>query len=191
MKNNELRKFNSKNQAGFSYIDLLISILIFMIGILAMTGALAANRMRAQIIEKQLVAKQIGLSTMESILAAKELKPSLNDEYSGWDTIGSVGSNLVSGSNRGIFETDYRPIRQGNGADGVMGTADDACSGSGACGTNDSPVIVGFARKIEINDISDVNYSTIRQRNVIVTIRYQVNGRNMEEVIKTIITDYR
>jgi Tfp pilus assembly protein PilV len=185
-------KSENKNQAGFSYIDLMISMLIFLIGILAMVGTLSANRMRAQIIEKQLVAKQVALSSMESILAAKELKPSLTDEYSGWDTIGIVGTNTVNGVNRGIFESDYRPIRQGNGADGIIGTADDACTvTTAACGSNNSPVVVGFDRKIEIDDIADANYSSIRQRNITVTIRYQVNGRNMEEVLKTIMTDYR
>ena len=183
-------KTDSQNQAGFSYIDLLISMLIFLIGVLAMTGALAANRMRATIIEKQLVAKQVGLSSLESILAAKELKPS--DDFTGWDTVGNVGNNSVGGVNRGIFVTDFRPIRQGNGADGIIGTADDACESiTSACGTNSSPVAVGFARKIEITDISNADFSTIRQRDVKVTIRYQVNARNMEEVIKTIITDYR
>lgn len=183
-------KTNSNDQAGFSYIDLLISMLIFMVGILGMTGALAANRMRSQIIEKQLVAKQLGLSSLESILAAKELKP--NEEISGWDTIGNVGSNPINEVNRGIFETGFRPIRQNNGTDGIVGTADDACENTTViCGTNDSPVVVGYARKIEISDITSTDYTTIRQRNVIVTVRYQVNGRNMEEVIKTIVTDYR
>jgi Tfp pilus assembly protein PilV len=183
---------NTKNtyQQGFSYIDLMISMLIFMIGVLGMTGALAANRMRSQIIEKQLVAKQLALSSLESILAAKELKPA--EEVSGWDTIGNVGSNPVNNLNRGIFETDFCPIRQSNGADGIVGTADDACENTTSpCGTNGSPVIVGYSRKIEISDISSTDYTTIRQRNVKVTIRYQVNGRNMEEVIKTIVTDYR
>lgn len=183
-------KNNVKNQAGFSYIDLMISMLIFLIGVLAMTGALAANRMRAATIEKQLLAKQIGLSSLESILAAKELKPS--EDVSGWDTIGNVGSNSVGGVNRGVFETDFRPIRQGAGTDGIIGTSDDACTNTTvSCNGNSSPVVVGFARKIEISDINSSDYSTIRQRNLTVTIRYQVNGRNMEEVIKTIVTDYR
>jgi type II secretory pathway pseudopilin PulG len=180
----------NNNQAGFSYIDLMISMLIFLVGILAMTGALAANRMRATTIEKQLVAKQLALSSLESILAAKELKP--NEEISGWDTIGNVGSNPVNDINRGIFLTGFLPIRQGNGTDGIIGTADDACENvSLPCNGNSSPVVVGFARKVEISDISSTDYTTIRQRNLKVTIRYQVNGRNMEEVIKTIVTDYR
>lgn len=180
---------NKYREGGFSYIDLLISMMIFMVGILAMSGALAANRIRSQLIEQQLAAKQLGLSTMESILAAKELNPA--EDVSGWDTIGNVGSNNVGGTNRGIFETDFRPVRQSPGADGIVGTSDDACSGTGACGTNNTPIIIGFSRKIEITDIPSTDYSTIRQRNVSVTIRYQIMGRFMDEVIKTIVTDYR
>ena len=182
-------KNSRKREGGFSYIDILISMLIFMIGILAMTGALLSNRMRSQIIEKQLAAKQLALSSLESILAAKELSPA--EDVSGWDTIGNVGSNNINGINRGVFETGFRPIRQENGADGIPGTADDACTGTGSCGTNSSPIITGFERKIEISDIQSSDYGTIRQRNVAVTIRYQVNGRSLDEVIKTIVTDYR
>lgn len=178
-----------KQQNGFSYIDVMIAMLIFLIGILAMGGALMSNRMRAQIIEKQVVAKQLALSSLESIMAAKELKPA--DEISGWDTIGNVGSNPVNNINRGIFETGYRPVRQGNGADGIIGTADDACTGTGACGSNNTPIINGYDRKIEITDIASTDYSTVRQRNLKVTVRYQVNGRLMEESLKTIVTDYR
>ncbi len=182
-------KTKRNSEKGFSYIDLMISMLIFMVGILAMSGALVANRMRSQIIEKQLIAKQYALSTLESIMAAKELNP--NDDVSGWDTIGNVGSNSVNGVSRGIFETDFRPIRMGNGADGIVGTSDDACAGTGACGTNSTPVVNGYSRKIEITDIPSTDYSTIRQRDVKVTIRYQVNGRFMQEILKTIVTDYR
>ena len=191
MKIKEIQKIKrpSKSEKGFSYIDLLISMMIFLVGVLAMTGALAANRMRGLTIEKQLTAKQLALSSLESILAAKELKPT--DEISGWDTIGNVGSNYVSGANRGIFETGFRPIRVGNGADGIVGTADDACTSTGACGSNSTAIIIGLYRKIEITDISSTDYSTVRQRNVLVTIRYQANGTSLDEEIKTIVADYR
>jgi type II secretory pathway pseudopilin PulG len=180
---------HTSQQRGFSYIDVMISITIFMVGILAMSGALLANRMRSQIIENQLIAKQLILSSLESVLAAKELKP--NEEVTGWDTVGNIGSNPIQDINRGVFETGFRPVRQSPGEDGIIGTADDACVGTGGCGTNNSPVINGFERKIEITDISSVDYTTIRQRNVKIIIRYQANGRVLEESIKTIITDYK
>jgi type II secretory pathway pseudopilin PulG len=189
MEQNLREKYFKSDCKGFSYIDVMISMMIFMVGILAMTGALMSNRMRAQIIEKQLAAKQIALSSIESILAAKELNPS--EEVSGWDQIGNVGSNNIGGQNRGIFETGFRPVRQGAGEDGVVGTSDDACTGTGACGSNNSPIQVGYERRILIEDIPSSDYSTIRQRNVSVTIRYQVNGRSLDETIKTIVTDYR
>ena len=97
----------------------------------------------------------------------------------------------MNGVNRGIFETDFRPIRQAPGDDGIIGTADDACADEGSCGTNSSPIVPGFSRKIEIVDIPSTDYTTIRQRNVLVTVRYQANGRTLEETMKTIVTDYR
>ena len=169
-KNLPKNKKNKRWQLGFSYIDVMISVVIFMVGIIAMTEALLFNRMRAQIIERQLEAKQMALSSLESILAAKELRPL--DTISGWDTIGNVGSNPVGAVNAGIFESGFRPIRLGAGADGIIGTSDDACTGTGACGSNNSPVVVGLERKIEIEDIPSIDYATVRQRKVRVTVRY-------------------
>jgi type II secretory pathway pseudopilin PulG len=185
----QFSKKSKNKEKGFSYIDVMISITIFMVGILAMTGALLSNRMRSQIIENQLVAKQMALSSLESILAAKELNPS--SEISGWDTVGNVGSNEVKNVNRGVFEIDFRPVRQGPGEDGIIGTIDDACVGTGGCGVNNSPIVTGFERKVEITDVPSVDYTTIRQRDIKITIRYQANGRSLEESIKTIVTDYR
>ncbi len=185
----KIQVMNGRNQEGFSYIDVIIAMVIFLIGILGMTEALAFNRMRAQLIEKQLTAKQLVLSSMESVLAAKELNP--DAEVTGWDTIGNVGFNNVNGVNRGIFETDFRPVRLSPGDDGIIGTVDDACTGNSACGTNNSPLLPGLDRKIEIEDIPSLDYIGIRQRTVKVTVRYQSNGRIFQESIKTIVTDYR
>lgn len=58
-------------QAGFSYIDVMIALVIMMVGILAMVGALSANLVRSLESEKRTLAKQLALSTIESIISAK------------------------------------------------------------------------------------------------------------------------
>src|SRR5690349_13567952 len=111
-----------KNEGGFSYIDVMIALVILMIGILASTAALTANLVRSFETEKQAVAKQVALSTIESIFSARDIaKPGA---IAGWNSIGNVGSNPdQSGSPQGVFLDDFRPIRAGMGWDGVAGTA--------------------------------------------------------------------
>ena len=62
-----------KNEQGFSYIDVMIAIVILMVGILAMLSALTANLIRSFQSEKRVVAKQLALSTVESVISAKEM----------------------------------------------------------------------------------------------------------------------
>ena len=62
------------SQFGFSYIDVMIAIVIMMVGILAMVGALSANIVRSVESEKRTMAKQLALSTIESIVSAKEIE---------------------------------------------------------------------------------------------------------------------
>ena len=64
----------NKDQSGFSYIDVMIAIVIMMVGILAMVGALSANLVRSMESERRVMAKQLALSTIESIISAKEIE---------------------------------------------------------------------------------------------------------------------
>ena len=187
---------NRRNQNGFSYVEVMIALVILLVGILGMTSALSANLIRSYASEKQIVAKQTAVSTLESIISARDI--SRTDAVSGWETIGNVGTNPVKGVNQGIFLTGFAPIREDLGWDGVAGTADDACSGSGACtsgaGSNASRILPGFQRKIEITDIDDPDrpspLNAIARRRIDVTIRYTVNQITRDEVVSTIVTNY-
>lgn len=112
---------NRQNQDGFSYIEVMIALVILLIGVLGMTSALSANLIRSYASEKQIVAKQAAVSTLESIISARDIRRS--GSISGWDTIGNVGTNPVDGVNQGIFLTGFSPIREDLGWDGVAGTA--------------------------------------------------------------------
>ena len=190
-------KANRKtNEKGFSYIDVMIGLLIMMIGILGATQALTANLLRSYESEKQIVAKQVALSTIESVSSAREIASPGSVE--GWDSVGNVGSNLVEGVAKGVFMTGFRPIREDIGADGVAGTADDACDAPGNCQVNSvinsSTVMPNFQRKVIITDIQDSERPSpphaIARRRIDVTIRYFVNSLQREQTISTIITNY-
>lgn len=183
-------------ESGFSYIEVMIALVILLVGILGMAQALTANLLRSYESEKRIVAKQTGLSTIESIISARDI--ARLGAVSGWDTVGNVGSNPVNGVNQGIFLTGFNPIREDLGWDGVAGTADDACSGTGACGTggntNASRVIEGFERKIVITDVADPDRPTppyaVSRRRIDVTVRYYVNQISLDETVSTIVTNY-
>lgn len=185
-------KRNKTSESGFTYIDVIIAIVILMIGILAATAALTANLLRAYESEKRIAAKQLALSTIESIFSARDIARAGSIE--GWDSIASQSVN-----SKGVFLTGWRPIRDEAGWDGVAGTADDACDVGGACKVKDNPantsaIVEGFERKIEITDIQDPDRPSpphaIARRRIDVTVRYNINQLSREQKISTIITNY-
>jgi Tfp pilus assembly protein PilV len=185
---------NKNSQSGFSYIDVMIGMMILMVGVLALVGAIAANKVRSYNIDKQIVAKQIALSSMESIYAARDV--ARDDGLDGWESVGNVGSNMVDDVPQGVFVIGWAPIREDFGQDGVAGTSDDACAAGTACqqanGTTlSSPEVIGFERKIEITDVPTPTSQKIIKRKIDITIRYKVNtGNHLEEKITTLIGYY-
>lgn len=184
-------------QAGFSYIDVMIALVIMMVGILAMVGALSANLVRSLESEKRTLAKQLALSTIESIISAKEIRRV--GVVEGWQSLRNVQASVPTGEINGIFLNGFNPIREEVGWDGVAGTADDACAGTGPCTvagqpTNSSPIVTGFQRQIVISDIDDPERQSppnpITRRQIDVTIRYFVNQATRTESMSTMITNY-
>lgn len=190
-------KIRKRGQEGFSYIDVMIAIVIMMVGVLAMVGALAANLIRSMESERRIMAKQIALSTIESITSAKDIeRPGVVD---GWDSLRNVMGSVPAGEINGIFVTGYNPVRVDSGWDGVAGTVDDACAGSGPCvvsgrPNNTSPLMMGFQREIVITDVADPERPSppnpITRRRIDVNIKYFVNQATRNETASTIITNY-
>lgn len=186
-----------QRSAGFSYIDVMVAIVIMMIGVLAMAGALSANLVRSMESEKRTKAKQLALSSIESIVSAKEIqRPGVVE---GWDSLRNVMTSVPSGEINGIFLTGFNPVRTDVGWDGVVGTADDACAASGPCNvaggpSNTDTPLLGFMRQISITDIADPERPTpphkIMRRRIDVTIRYFVNQATRTETTSTIISNY-
>lgn len=189
--------YRNKKEAGFSYIDVMCAIVILMVGILALVSALTANMIRTYESERRIIAKQMALSTIESIISAKDIsRPGVIE---GWDSLKNYQVSVPNGQINGIFLTGFNPVREDMGWDGVAGTVDDACAAGAPCAvpgrtTNTSDVIKNMQRKIEIQDLEDPERPTptysIYRREVKVTIRFNVNQAVREEVISTIISKY-
>lgn len=187
---------SKSNSSGFSYIDVMCAIVILMVGILAMVSALMANLVRSYESEKRVVAKQMALSTIESIISAKEIeRPGVID---GWLSIRNVIEPPPAGEPNGIFLPGWNPVREEQGWDGVAGTIDDACAATGPCvvtgrTTNASAVVEGFDRLITITDVEDPERpapNPIKRRRVDVQIRYYTGQLQETRSASTIVTDY-
>jgi type II secretory pathway pseudopilin PulG len=176
----------SRQDAGFSYIDVMVAMVILLVGILGLLSGISASILQSKGQQQQLTARHIVATTMESIMSAKETDP----DRLGWKAIGNVGSNVDDlGVARGVFVTGYRQVLSGAGADEVLGTADD----SGAATT-------GYQREIVITDVCDpdrpsANCPTpgiwsVRLRTVVITVRYYVGQMQREEKLTTVLTDY-
>jgi len=172
-----------KTEAGFTYVDVLIAMVILLIGCTALVGAIAGMVIRTKSQEKQLMAKQYATSTLESIISARDIS------VLGWDAVGNVGSNIVDGTPRGVFLVGEKPLRDGAGIDQIVGTSDDT-----------STVVTGFTRQITITDICDptrpsANCSPagpypVMLRRVDVTIYYFSEKLKQQETVSTILSKY-
>ncbi len=186
----------NRKESGFSYIDVMIAIVILMVGVLGLVSALLANLVRSYESEKLILAKQLALSTVESIISAKELKRA--GVVDGWPSIRNEISPAPVTEPNGVFLIGWRPVREEMGWDGVAGTIDDACVATGPCvvagrTTNASPVIQGFDREIIIADLDDPERpapNPISRRTITVNIRYAVNQAFRTQTVTTILTNY-
>ena len=175
-----------KNEAGFTYIDVLCAMTILLVGVLALAGVLVASVVRTHDSEQQVNAKQLAASTMEAIMSARDM------DNLGWNAIGNVGSNIdpVSGKAQGVFLVGLQPVYPYPGADGLVGTADDATDPRG------NTPLPNVQRQITITDINDPDRPTppnpIYFRRVDVTVQYLTDsGVWRQETMSTVLTNYQ
>jgi len=174
------------SEAGFSYIDVIMAVMILMVGILALLAAISGSVVQARSHEQQLLSKQVATSLMESIMSVKETDPT----RLGWDAVGNVGSNLDSnGVAHGVFVTGFQPAYSDPGPDEVLGTADDT-------GTP----VAGLTRQVTITDICDPDRPSyncnpagsfaVKFRSITVSVRYFDGGLQRQENVTTVLSDY-
>lgn len=176
-------------ESGFSLLETLAALVVLLVGILGAMTALAYGVMAMQESEKRSLAKEYARSTMETIFSMRDL--AAFDSANPASTYNFNAMQIAAGSNGGVFLDNWNPIRESPGADGIYGTADDACAGTGSCTangtTNSSPVVSGFTRKIEVADISE--NGNVRKRRITVRISYTVGRLSREESESTIVAD--
>lgn len=182
----------SNTESGFTYIDVMIALVILMVGIMGLLTAMSAGMLMSRSQEQQLNAKQFGTSTMESIMSAKETASTPTDPNPlGWGAVGNVGNNPAPGTGipQGVFVNGVQQVRANAGPDEIQGTADDA-----------GAVVDGITREIVITDICDVDRPSsacvpaggfpVRNRMVTITMTYFSGAIARQEVLRTVVTDY-
>ena len=99
------------DQRGFSLIEVMISVAILTIGLLAMIGTFVTALQSTRWAQEDLIAKQKALEALESIYTAR------NTSQISFAQIANIGSG-------GIFTDGYTQMLAA-GNDGLVGTADD------------------------------------------------------------------
>lgn len=177
-----------KMEQGFSLIETVIALVVLLIGILATLSAISYGVLSMQESEKRVSAKEVARSTMETIFSIRDLQAF--DPQNG-ETYNFNALQVRNGNNGGIFLDNWTPIRENPGDDGIFGTDDDACAAANPCVvgtyTNNSAIVPGLERKIEVFNITENN--VVRKRRITVRVRYYVGQLRREESQSTIVAN--
>ena len=179
-------------QRGFTLIEVMVSMLILTIGILALLALFAQGVATMQFAQEDLIAKQKAMETLESIFAAR------NTQQITFDQI----RNVSDPSGAGIFLDGMQQMSVA-GNDGLLGTADDGPQvdsmlypgPDGLLNTGDdiNVPLSNFQRQILIENILD-NKGNINPdlRKLTVTVQYTSNKVQFKPyAIVTYVSRYR
>jgi type II secretory pathway pseudopilin PulG len=177
----------NKKEEGFSLIEVMFAMVIMLVGILGSLAAITSSIYSMQGSEKRTISKEIVRSSMETIFSIRDLlafDAQVGGAQYNWTA-------LQGTTNSGIFLEGWTPIRENPGVDGIFGTADDACSLPNPCVvngvTNNSPIVNGYERRIDIQDVSE--NGVVRKRIFTLRVRYFVGNLQREARQSTIIAN--
>jgi prepilin-type N-terminal cleavage/methylation domain-containing protein len=160
----------TRRQKGFSLIEVMISMVIMTVGLVSLLGVFGLAMASTQTSQQNAISKQLANEALEGVLTERETA-NVN-----WSAIANTGAG-------GIFLSGFQPINL-PGADGIIGTADDAAAGpqiltmpgpDGIFGTADDVLLplTNYQRQIAITPATDQNGNPIPTLNIVtVTVQY-------------------
>ena len=177
-------------QQGFTLIEVMISMVVLTIGMVSLLGVMGLAMTFTQGSQDLAVSKQLANEALEGILTARETS------NIPWSSIQNTGAG-------GIFLPGLQVIYN-SGADGIVGTADDAASGQqtlqlpgpdGIFGTGDDVFLPlsNYKRQIDIEPVT-VNGNTLTNlRSVTITVQYQSPKFKVPQnyILTTFISPYQ
>ena len=186
--NSRVRK---QAERGFSLLEVVISMAVLTVGLVSLLGVFGLAMASTQTSQQDMIAKQLANEAVESIVTAR------NTSQVSWAQVQNV-------ANGGIFldgtTSIYLP-----GADGIVGTADDAVAGEqtltepgsdGIFGTADDVQIplTGYQRTILISQVLDSSGNVVPTlRGVNITMQYTTSQAKLPKtyVLSSFISQYR
>lgn len=165
-----------RNDAGFSLLEAIISILILTIGLFALAQVMYAGVSIASTSSPNLVAREKAREAIESVHTARDTHTIL------WASIRNFSApdscvDGTTGTGGGVFQNGAQIMRT-PGPDGLVNTADDTGlevmpgpDGVFGGSPSDDVPLTGYTRQIEICDIVD----NPNLRRITVTVRYNVS----------------
>lgn len=193
-------------QAGFSLIEVMLSIVILTVGLVSLLGVFGLAMASTQTTQEDMIAKQLANEAYESIVTAR------NTSQISWDAIqDNTGAQYCTDtpSPCGIFVgsaggPQFQPIYNA-GADGIFGTADDAAAGGqilrepgpdGSYGNPDDVILplTQYQRAIQISPVLDLNGNVEPSlRSVTITMQYQTPRSKLKKnyVLNSFISQYQ
>jgi prepilin-type N-terminal cleavage/methylation domain-containing protein len=175
-----------QDESGFSLIEVMVSIAIMTIGLVALLGVFGLAMASTQTSLQNAISKQIANEAMEGILTARE------SQNLTWAQIANTGDG-------GVFLSGFQPVDCA-GVDGIIGTADDAACGpqtlnlpgpDGIYGTADDVQmpLTNYQRSIAISPALDQNGNPITTLDT-VTITVQYTNPQLKTAQNYILTTY-
>jgi prepilin-type N-terminal cleavage/methylation domain-containing protein len=178
-------------ERGFSLLEVVISMAVLTVGLVSLLGVFGLAMASTQTSQQDMIAKQLANEALESIVTAR------NTSQVTWAQVQNV-------ANGGIFldgtTSIYLP-----GADGIVGTTDDAVAGEqtltepgsdGIFGTADDVQIplTGYQRTILISQVLDSSGNVVPTlRGVNITMQYTTSQAKLPKtyVLSSFISQYR
>ena len=184
-------RVRKQTENGFSLLEVVISMAVLTVGLVSLLGVFGLAMASTQTSQQDMIAKQLANEALESIVTAR------NTSQVTWAQVQNV-------ANGGIFldgtTSIYLP-----GADGIVGTADDAVAGQqtltepgpdGIFGTADDVQIplTGYQRTILISQVLDSSGNVVPTlRGVNITMQYTTSQAKLPKtyVLSSFISQYR
>jgi type IV pilus modification protein PilV len=178
-------------ERGFSLLEVVISMAVLTVGLVSLLGVFGLAMASTQTSQQDMIAKQLANEALESIVTAR------NTSQVSWAQVQNI-------ANGGIFLNGANPIYLA-GADGIVGTADDAAAGEqtltepgpdGIFGTSDdvSIPLTGYQRTILISPVYDSQGNLVTTlRGVNITVQYATTQARLPKtyVLSSFISQYR
>jgi prepilin-type N-terminal cleavage/methylation domain-containing protein len=180
-----------RSERGFSLLEVVISMAILTVGLVSLLGVFGLAMASTQTSQQDMLAKQLANEALESIVTAR------NTSQVTWAQVNNI-------TNGGIFLNGANPINLA-GADGIVGTADDAAAGTqtlqdpgpdGIFGTADDVNIPlsAYQRTILISPVYDSSGNLVATlRGINITVQYYTTQTRLPKsyVVSSFISQYR